>query len=275
MSTLMAAPPATAPKREEGGHWYGHTPEAGWYPLYKEGGTFTLREARKMAAEGHVAVPSVTTIFKMLNKRQLIDWMRTNVAKACLAHPRSAFANDEQYIEHVLAVADNASKGAADLGTSIHKAIEQALSHDSWDASLDAYVSPVLKAMEDAGIKGISESCAGSLKYGYGGRVDISEGATMTVCDFKSRKSRKGKVTSYGTDRQQLAAYGFALWGNAFFTQGRGIIYGISTSEPGVLTPHEWTGRELVPAFEAFLGLCAAWRFEHEFDPRVATKGAA
>ncbi len=270
MSTLMSAPPAMAPKREDGGHWYGHNAQQGWYPLYKDGGTFTLREARQLATTGVVAVPSVTTILKVLNKRQLVDWMKTNVAKACLAHPRSAFATDEAYIEHVLAVADNASKGAADLGTRIHKAIEQALAHDSWDAGLDPYVSPALKAMEDAGIKGISESCAGSLKYGYGGRVDISEGGSMTVCDFKSRKGRKGKVPSYSTERQQLAAYGFALWGNSFFTQGRGIIYGISTSEPGILTTHEWAGRDLVPAFEAFLGLCAAWRFEHEYDPRRA-----
>lgn len=272
MITLQSAPPAKADRSAEaiGGHWYAHEESKGWFPLYKEGGTFTLREARKVKLEGGIVVPSVTTIFKLLYKKQLVDWMKGNVAKAALDTSRQDFGTDEDYIDFVLSKAENASFGAADLGSRIHKAIENCIGGLDYDASLAPYVDAVNGELAKLGLSApVSESCAGSLKYGYAGRVDLSSAGELAVVDFKSRKSKGKKVGSYDTDQMQLAAYGFALFGNPFFKSGKGYIYAVSTTQPGLITVHEFTGPSLVPAFEAFLGLCHAWRFINNFDPRV------
>ena len=267
MTTLVSAPPAKAvAASNDGGHWYALKANQ-WSPLYKEGGTFTLREARKLKEAGDVVVPSVTTIFKGLHKPQLERWKMEQVAKAALATPHSPDVSDEDWISNVLALASNSSKGAMDLGTRIHKAIENSLDNESWDVELDPYASPVLKYMEANNLSGQSEVCCGSPKYGYAGRCDYS--GSLLVADFKSRKSSRGKVGSYTTDEMQLAAYGFALYGNDYFTKGTGLVFGISTSEPGLMTPHVFTGADLVQAFEAFLGLVTVWRYDNAFDPRV------
>jgi len=269
MTQLLSAPPIAAPKNEDGGHWYQFKDNT-WFPLYKEGGTFTLREARKLKLAGDVVVPSVTTIFKGMHKPQLERWKMEQVAKACYSDGQYADLPEAEYIDAVLGVANNSSRGAMDLGTNIHKAIEQALNVESWDAALDVYVSPTLKDLEARGLLGgTAEQCAGSTKYGYAGKFDYNHG--LTICDYKSRKSTKGKVASYSTDKMQLAAGGYALWGNKWFVEGTGIVYGISTNEPGVMTPHVFAGAELIHAMESFLALCTVWRYEHNFDPRVTT----
>lgn len=268
MTLNEQAPAAVAEKTTIGGHWYSHDDARGWFPLYEPGKNFTLREARKVAESGAVAVPSVTTYFKVLHKQMLVDWMIDQHLNVALKTPRSEFANDEQWKDHVCNVAGNSSKGAMDLGTQIHSAIELAVGGKDYPAEMDVYVQPVMKERERMGLKSVAqEKCTGSLKYGYGGRVDdICEG--RVIVDYKSRKSRKGKVASYSTDKIQTASYGFAEFDNPFFRSGRGIIFGISTSEPGVITVHEFDGKELIAAFEAFLGLMQVWRFENNFDPR-------
>lgn len=269
MTLNEQAPAAVAQKAQTaGGHWYSHDDARGWFPLYEPGKNYTLRDARKLKETGAVVVPSVTTYFNVLHKQMLVDWLIGQHLDVALKTARSEFANDEQWKEHVSSIADNSSKGAMDLGTRIHTAYELAVGGGDYEAELDVYVQPALREREKLGLKMIAqEICLGSLKYGYGGRTDeLCDG--MTVVDVKSRKSRKAKVGSYSTDEMQLAAYGFAKWGNEFFRSGRGVILGLSTSEPGVITAHIFTGPELVPAFEAFLGLMQVWRFENNFDPR-------
>lgn len=272
MTLNEQAPAAVAQKAQTaGGHWYSHDDARGWFPLYEPGKNYTLRDARKLKETGAVVVPSVTTYFKVLHKQMLVDWLIGQHLDVALKTPRSEFANDEQWKEHVSSIADNSSKGAADLGTRIHEAIELAVGGKDYPADMDVYVTAVMNERERLGLKSIAqEKCVGSLKYGYGGRVDdICEG--NVIVDYKSRKSRKGKVASYSTDRIQTASYGFAELNNPFFSSGRGLIFGISTTEPGIITVHEFTGKELVAAFEAFLGLMQVWRFENNFDPRKAT----
>lgn len=271
MSTFQSAPPAKADKSAEsiGGHWYQHA-DGVWSPLYKEGGTFTLREARKLKEAGQAVVPSVTTLFKLLHKKQLVDWMKGNVARAAISMQRDPMMTDEEWIEYIINRADSAGMGAADLGSRIHKAIENMVAGEAWDTELSPYVEAVANERAARGIgDSAPEVCAGSLKYGYAGRVDDNVADRLLVIDYKSRKSKTKKVPSYDTDQMQLAAYGFALFGNRFFRDGAGQIYAISTTQPGNITVHEWAGRELIPAFEAFLGLCHVWRFVNDFDPRV------
>lgn len=255
----------------EGGHWYQWTPETRvWSPLYKDGGTFTLREARKLKEEGKYVVPSVTTIFKELHKEQLVNWKIEQAVRFAADNPLGPVATKDEYIDWVISSASGASRSAADLGTSIHDAIESAIGGQEYDAALDVYVQPVLAERNRLALKSIGpEECVGSIEHGYAGRVDDRcEG--QIIVDYKSRKWKDSakKAPTYGTDQMQLASYGFAEFGKSFFTDGLGYIFVVSTTTPGRVQAVPFTGPQLRAAFEAFLGLCAVWRFNHSFDPR-------
>ena len=278
MTTLnMTDAPISAAKPDHGdGHFYGYTKDRGWFPLYSEGGTFGMREARKLHEAGEIAMPSATGYIKCLNKPHLTDWMMEEVAKACWdLDASSAYSTKEEYIEKVLETARNVSKPSMDLGTAVHAQVERAIKGEEYDAKYQIYVDAVMKELEAAGMTGCqAELCTGSLKYGIGGKIDMSHDASRTVGDLKTRgshrinKTKPSKVPYYESDLMQTACYGYCRYGNAFFTSGRAVIFGASTLIPGLVTPHVFTGKELVPAFEAFLALAAVWRYTHNCDPR-------
>ncbi len=280
VATLFTpAPAAVAPAGSgdfKGGHYYGQDDAGNWIPLYAPGKNFTLREARKLHADGKVAAPSVTTYMGTIAKPQLDQWKQENVAKACWAQhfASTIWHGEDEWVYAALATASGASKGAMDLGTQIHGAIENFVGGVDYDADMQVYVDAVAKERTRLGItKSYPEISIGSLKYGYAGRCD-DHTDDLLILDYKSRKSTgKKKVASYETDSVQLAAYGFARFGNEFFKSGRGAIFAISTTEPGLVTVHEWTGAALVQPFEAFLAMTAVWRFTNNFDPRRSITG--
>lgn len=277
MITLTDAPAAKADRssESEGGHYYEWLPnDRRWVPLYVEGGTFTMRQARPMQAAGRKVVPSTTTYFKDLFKKQLEDWKLEQVAKVCYADKldrHSQWVDEAGYVETMVAKASSASRGAADLGTRIHNAVEAAIRGEDYDADLAVYVRPVMAERASLGLKTLGpEVCVGSLEHGYGGKVDDRcEG--MIVLDVKSRKWKESqkKAPVFGTDKMQVASYGFAEWGDAFFEKGTGIVQVVSTTTPGRVQAVPFTGPELKQAFDAFVGLTAVWRFNHNFDPRT------
>lgn len=265
---------------EDGGHYYGVDKTAVgangdpvWVPLYEPNKSYTLREARALRAAGGIAIPSVTTYFKAMAKPQLERWKQGQAAGAMFDSlltgsvlPRSDQREDA--IKQSLSTAGNASRGAMDLGTRIHGAIEDAVRGKVPSPDMKVYVDAVLDARAGLGITASHpEQCVGSLKYGYAGRCDDYTD-DMQVIDYKSRKSRGNKVTVNESDPMQLAAYGYAKFGNAFFRDGKGHIFAISTTTPGLLTVHTFTGPQLVLAFQTFLALTQVWRFAHNFDPR-------
>lgn len=269
------APAAVAANDGDGGHYY--TCKNGvWLPLYEPGADFKTAAAKEMAARGEVVVPSVTTLFKAMAKPHIQKWEKRKVAEACWDQIRTyatAQPEDrEEFITTAIATASGASRGAMDLGTQIHDAIEGAVAGKDHSADMDIYVQAVLAKRAEMGITtSHPEQCVGSLKYGYGGKCD-DHTDDYQIIDYKSRSAKnkvKFKVPFYDTDMLQIAAYGYARFGNDFFRKGRGHIFGIATNAPGVVTVHSWDGKELIPAFEAFLSLCALWRFSN-FDPRKA-----
>ena len=284
MSTLFTEAPAA--KAETGkssgdGHYYGYDRDAGkWFPLYAEGGTFGLAAAREMRAKGHIAVPSVTGIIGTMRKRMIEDWQMREAAKAALNHKPDDYATTDEWLDVVVSEAKNASRAAMDLGTRVHKAIEQSILGEDYDASMQVYVDGVRAKLVEAGIgDGLTaEECAGSLEHGVAGKFDIIHDATLTICDAKTRghkvnKTKISRVPSYNSDEMQIAAGGFFKWGRRFFKEGRGIVFGVSTIQPGLVTPHVFTGPELIEPFSTFLALCQVWRFDNNFDPRIAGTG--
>lgn len=276
MTTLLqSAPPIKAASSHGDGHFYLED-NGTWTALYDEGGTFGMAAARNLKAEGQNVVPSATGIIGMLRKFQLEDYMKKNAAKAALELDRKAYADEDEWLDAVLAKSDGASKGAQDLGSRIHKAFEKALAGEDYEAAMKPYVDAIMAEIVAHGIRdGIeSEQAVGSLRYGCAGKLDIRHKPTMTIGDIKSRghkvnKVKPSKVPAYMTDWVQISFYGFCSFGNAFFRDGRGVVLATSTVIPGLVTPHVKTGPELVEYFEVFLGLLPAWRLEHRFDGRV------
>lgn len=266
---MNEAPPATAPKRfkDAGGHWY-TVVNGEVKPLYKEGGTFTLREARKLAREGQRVLPSVTTYFKCLHKGALEDWLMSQAALAALQHPRDKFLSDDAWLEAVLDSARNVSKGAMDLGTAIHKGLELGLEGGDYDADVAVYVRPAIEAIQKSGFKLIAqEVCVANPTVGYAGRCDLL--GEMAVWDAKSRKTRPGQAArAYSTDLMQLLCYGVAHFGERFLDEGECCNLIISTTEPGRVEVVTHDMKSYRWAWEAFIGLTAVWRFENKFDPR-------
>jgi len=246
-----------------------------WLPLYTPEKNYTLREARKDQAAGKVVVPSVTTIFKVLAKPQLERWKMEQAAKAMMEIcTKGGLAvsqlTPDEILDQALDTANNSSKGAMDLGTKIHQAIEDCIAGRDYAADLAIYVVPVMAERAKREIRwSVTEACMGSTKYGYAGRCDDHSEEGMVIRDIKSRKSKGKKVPTYETDFAQVAAYGFARFGNDFFKQGSGEIWGISTSEPGLLTVTTKTGPELVADFQCFLALNTVWQHMNNFDARV------
>lgn len=267
------APAATAPKGSQehaGGHYYELLPSGVWAPLYAEGGTFTLRDARKLRKEGRIVCPSVTSIFKVLHKESLQDWIKEQVALAAWEQPADhGFHNKTEWIDQTIARADSVSGGAMTLGTNIHKGVEEAIAGKPYDASVAVYVEAVMEARESSGVKTIAvEKCVGNADIGYAGRCDeiaTDDNFNSVICDVKSRKSKGGKVATYATDAAQVAAYGYAEWGESFLSEGRGLIFGVSTTEPGVVTVHEYGPKELTAAFQAFVGMVSIWNWEKKW----------
>ena len=274
---MQEAPAAKAEKAQESSHWYEHT-EAGWSPLYTPEKSFTLREARKAQKEGRKIAPSVTTYFKVLNKQNLIDWKIEFAVKIAAKRAGEVCGcgplDSADWIESVIAEASNSSRGAMNLGTDIHTAIENAIAGQDYDASMRVYVEPAIACRKAEGLLSLSvEECVGDMSMGYAGRCDeFFHG--MIVGDNKSRKTTpKKKVATYETDCIQLAAYGHAKWGPDFFyypeQERAGVIFVISTSEPGRVEPVWFTRKELCDAFHGFSNLTGLWRYLNNFDPRT------
>lgn len=277
MSTILQdAPGAKQERAVESSHFYERIGSE-WKPLYDEEKSFDLRQARKAKEAGRIVAPSVTTYFKVLHKQMILDY---RVAKAVEVAARRAgelfmphaAVSTEEWIESVIAESSHASRGAMDLGSKIHTGIENATAGKPYDADVAIYVEAAMECRQKCGLKSVSvEECVGSAERGYAGRCDEFF-AGMIVGDNKSRKTRPGrKVATYETDALQLAAYGYAKFGGIFFegsTDNGGVIFVISTSEPGRCEPVWFTRKELYQAWLGFEALTGVWRYINNFDPR-------
>lgn len=273
MSAVLnqADEPIKAARKTEGSTRFYTCDDAGNWSAITSGDdkSFGMRSARKMLEEGKVVVPSVTSVMSVLAKPGLLRWQFEQVAKAAWDTDTHGLT-EEQFIEQCVEIASNASKGAMDLGSAIHQAIEDCIAGRDYRADLAIYVCPVMAKRAEMGIRwSVTEQAMGSLVHGYAGRCDDHSEEGLVIRDTKSRKSKGKKVPVYETDFCQVAAYGMARFGHEFFKSGKGEIWGVSTSEPGLLTVHSLAGPGLVPYFECFLAMNTVWRHINGFDGRV------
>lgn len=212
--------------------------------------------------------PSVTTILSVLAKPELDRWKQQQVLLASLTLPRQEGESDDSFCSRVIEDAFKQVGDAADLGTSVHAALENCLQGREWNKELSVYVNPVQQWVEENAVEFLfHEKRIISEDWGYAGTTDgliqIAFTEEVGILDFKTRKSKPGiLMTPWKTEPMQIAAYA-----DAATEQGCdfGVNLYISTTEPGRIEATWYTQDRLEKEFTAFTNALHLWQHLNDF----------
>ena len=239
-------------------HWYNSDGEPAYEVPSADGKKMvktTVIQARKLGL-----LPSVTTVFKILNKEAINAWRIKEMFKAVRDNPQLGGESDESYEQRIVDIADSVSSKARLTGDKIHKYCEFALS----GANPRTLECDIPEATKDAIDKFIgshitnpqSEVLCINNKYRYAGRVDCIcnfDGVTA-ILDFKSQDTKGGDARYYDEMCYQGSAYCLAKDVKRFIS----VI--ISSTDHGKLEWKEWTTEEILNGRKTFLLMLALFK---------------
>jgi hypothetical protein len=248
---------------KESGHYYAADGTAVFeVPNKSKGGMrpTTLKDCKTLGL-----YPSVTTIMKVLAAPELDKWKQQQVLLASLTLPRNPDESDDDYCARVMEDAFQQVTDAADLGTSIHKALENHFQGLPYAPEMESYVSPVKEWAAKHNVKFLKhELRLVNQELGYAGTTDalIEADGVLHVLDYKSRKTKpEYKVTPWSKEPMQIAAYAKIVGAP------RGVNLYISTTEPGRIG-EAWYEEETINAeYEAFKHVVAYWQHANNYKP--------
>lgn len=265
---------------EQSGHWYDREGKPCHTYKNAKGETkkTTLAYARKA-----LLFPSFTTVAKtVLANSFLTEWrVRTALETAY----QDAFVDEkpiaedpiwdtkdkEYWVARVYEKAFEQVEEAADLGTSIHAAIEDWISGHEPSAEFAPYVKSVKAFFKEYEIVPHgSEWTFANLEYGYGGTIDLpcKIRGRPGIIDFKSRKTKPGsKIEPYETEPMQIAAYFNAFHGYPFGDSPIGCNFYLSTTEPGRVHAEFYDAEKLRKEFNIWLHTLAIWQERRGYFP--------
>lgn len=228
----------------------------------------TITDAKRLKL-----LPSVTNIIGILDKPALQEWRLDQVAKAAYESPRGEEESFDYYKRRIKDAAFDQVKDAADIGTMIHEALDNAFQGTPWNPDASKYIAPVLSWIHEKKLEitGREETMV-SVKEGYAGRTDVfytwpPSKTGKGILDYKSKKTKPGeKVESYLEHRMQLAAYAAVKYGAANLKNVLAANVFISTTEVGRVEIIKVENLE--DYYECFLHCCALWRAIKNYDPR-------
>lgn len=286
--------PFPAAKQEEiateGGHWY--LPDG--TPFYtvprasnSKGGKkgeprpVSLRFDRKtLTTKG--AVPSVTTVSRILDKPGLNNYYERHIFDALIRYARSepeifeSALNDsvllEQLFKTVKAMSREHSRERAESGAKLHGAIEHFLRGEPYDQSWQPHIDAIVGAVDQLGIglgTGQPERSFAHPK-GFGGKVDwhrrrYGDDLEPVILDFKTKENiEPGKEYGYDEHPMQLAAYreGFGLPED---TRCINIFVGV---EDRKILPLEWNKSDLNRGWRMFELVLSLWTIKNNYYPK-------
>ena len=251
------------------GHWYWPDGRPA-HRLPRSGGdgerATTITDARRMGL-----YPSVTSILGILAKPGLEKWKLEQMALACLRHPKQVDESEGYWCSRVRNVAFEQVEQAADLGTTIHAALEAAMNGEPYAPELQPYVRPVLDWKASTGIEIVEREVRMVNKAeGFAGTADVLfrfGQYGMGILDYKTRKTKPGEeVVAYDNQAMQLAAYAATYWGAHNITRVLAANVFISTTEPGRVEVVKHG--DLFRDWQAFRMVAALWRYQKDYDPR-------
>jgi hypothetical protein len=249
---------------KEGGHYYDFDGKAVFeVPNKSKGGMrpTTLKDCKALNL-----LPSVTTVMKVMAAPELDRWKQQQVLMASLTLPRNPGESDEQYCSRIMEDAFKQVEEAADLGTQIHKALENHFQGLPYAPEMEEYVAPVKKWVAENNVKFIKhELRLVNPIIGYAGTTDalIEKDGVLHVLDYKSRKTKpEYKITPWGKEPMQIAAYAVIAEAR------RGVNLYISTTEPGRIGEAWYDEATIDKEFEAFKHVCALWQHINNYKPK-------
>ena len=268
----MATLPAPPTFSSDGGHWY----TASGVPCHRiakangdgERNT-TLRDAKKLNL-----FPSVTTVLSILDKQQLGKWKQEQVANAAYEWIKSGaeMPAKADFIKALIANSFQSVTAAADLGTSIHDALNAYFTGEEVPLEYQDYTNPVIEWMKEAGVHPhSSEQTLVNKEYGYAGTIDFAGivKCAPVVYDFKTRKTKPGEPCKpRDHEPMQIAAYAKAYWGDQFPKVWGANLY-ISTTEPGRMEVVRYNPAKVQAEWQKFEAILGTWRLIKNYDPRA------
>lgn len=248
----------------ESSHWY--DPETGEarHTIVGANGkerNTTLRDARKYGW-----LPSCTTILKVLASPELDRWKGQQILLASLTLPKKEGEPDDEYVSRIMEDAFKQVENAADLGTRVHKSLEEFFQGRPYDEELSPFVLAVKKWVEDNRIIFFAhELRLVSRKLGYAGTTDAIIGGGpygRSVLDYKTRKSRpEYPMTPWQKEPMQIAAYA-----HIEECTGGCNLY-VSTTEPGRVEAVWYDSNRLQQEMDAFKAAVKLWQHLNKYVP--------
>ncbi len=251
-------------QRSNGARFYARDGTAQYEVIGKTTGTprpVTIADARKNGW-----LPSVTTVLKVLAAPGLEAWKQEQLALVLLTTPRKEGEAIDAFVHRVLheeQQQEHEAQIARDLGTDVHRAIEQRLNHEEYDKMMTPYVMPAVAQIEAAGKVISTEKIV--VGDGYAGKLDVlTEGHTLSVWDIKTTRTLPTK-RSWDEHRLQLSAYARTLGNTASLRVQTANIY-VSTSEPGqvFVDVHDDWQETFEQGFKPVLGV---WQWLNDYRP--------
>lgn len=235
----------------------------------KKGAKNPERPTSMKDAKEQGLLPSVTEYIRVLANPAIERYKMLNLAKVCYEWTPLG-ETFEEWSAMVLEKSTQDAGQAAELGTSIHAAIEAHYKGEPYEPQWDQYVVPAVKVVSTLGINPVAfEKVLVNPKEGYAGTTDMlyaQVGGERGVLDFKSQRFAE-KPGDYPSHIWQLAAYHMAEFGSILDTDTGYNIY-ISTVTPGLVVPVKRTAAQLREGWEVFKLLLAIYRITTKFDPR-------
>lgn len=225
----------------------------------------TIADARKVGA-----LPSVTTILKILHKPALVDWLIEQAVLVALTSPHKPGEELDAFIQRVLheeRQQDQEAQKARDLGTAIHAAMETAMNGQQIPEELAPWVRGPVEALKARGSVVSTETVL--VGDGFAGKTDLitQENVTDWLWDFKSAKKLPdpAKGGAWSEHRLQLAGYAAAYSKTVDCPVKTANLY-ISTIEAGkfVICEHDdWRSTYSC----GFLPLVQHWQWANNYKP--------
>ena len=227
---------------------------------------------------------SVNEQFKMLAKPGLEMWKDLELAKAAYHEPPLPHESEKDFVKRVKAARYRRTSGAADLGTAVHKEIEDVLSEtkqlEDVPDNLYAYVAPAVTYVKDKEfvIEHI-EKVVVSMEHTFAGTCDLigtTKNGQPFVADWKTKKSTPDKpFIPYPENKWQVCSYAVAHFGEERVLNNEvwGVNIFISSTELGDnglarFEAHSYRPEEMAEAWETAKLLYQLHRKIHEYDPR-------
>jgi len=244
----------------ESGHWYEKDGSPKYSIVGKNGNerNTTLRDARKFDL-----VPSVTTIIKCAAAPGLEQWKMNQVLMAALTMPRIDGEPEADYIARIMRDSKEQGRKAAERGTIIHGALEQAMLDEDVSEEFHPYIDGVVSSLYTyfGGQEWYAEKSFAH-EMGFGGKVDLH--SKELVIDYKTKEFTEDNLPSaYDEHIVQLAAYRNGLG----LPMARCANVFVSVTVPGLVHIVEHSSEDLFRGWSMFSHLLKYWQHKNKYVP--------